>query len=194
MRIKTFLLSLISLGLPFVVQAQEAESHRTISVEVNPLAYAFTGWSIGGTYQPSNLKRWVFNAGAYGFQMPEFFVDQIPGNEDEGFELQIQSAFTIGTDFHPWNRDRAGIAFGISTVIANFQVTNENEDGEADYSSLYVVPRASYTWFLFDGLYVMPWLGLEIHNKVSGRTQVGSLDFEPMSVQLSPNISIGYAF
>jgi len=194
MKIKTLLLTLISIGLPLVVQAQEAKSHCAFSAELNPLAYAFTGWSVGGTYQPATLKRWIFNTGAYGFQMPQFFVDQIPGNEDEGFELQIQLAFTIGADFHPWNRDRSGVALGISTVIANFQVTNEDEAGEADYSSLYVVPRASYTWFLFDRLYLMPWLGVEIHNKISGGTQVGSLDFEPMSIQFSPNISIGYAF
>ncbi|NBC01883.1 MAG: hypothetical protein GVY15_13615 [Bacteroidetes bacterium] len=174
--------------------AQDAVPDRTLSIEVNPLAYAFTGWSVGGTYHPANLNRWVFNAGAYGFQLPDVFVEQIPGNEDEGFELEISPAATIGADFYPWSRNRSGFAFGVSTVVAGFEVTNENEPGEANYTSLYVVPRASYTWFVFRGLYVMPWVGLEFHNKIGGDTQVGALDFEPMTTQFSPNISIGYYF
>jgi hypothetical protein len=174
--------------------AQDVVPERTLSIEVNPLAYAFTGWSIGGTYHPAPLNRWVFNAGAYGFQLPDVFVEQIPGNEDEGFELEISPAATIGADFYPWSRNRSGLAFGVSTVVAGFEVTNENEPGRAHYTSLYVVPRASYTWFVFRGLYVMPWVGIEIHNKIRGDTQVGTLDFEPMTTQFSPNIAIGYYF
>ena len=174
--------------------AQDVVPDRTLSIEVNPLAYAFTGWSVGGTYHPAQLNRWVFNVGAYGFQLPDVFVEQIPGNEDEGFELEIGPAVTIGADFYPWNRNRSGVALGLSTVLAGFEATNEDKPGEANYTSLYVVPRASYTWFVFKGLYVMPWVGLEFHNKISGDTQVGTLDFEPMTIQFSPNISIGYYF
>jgi len=177
-----------------VAQAQETEPQRKFSVEVNPLAYAFGGWSISGTYHPKSLNHWVFNAGAYGFEMPEVFVEQIPGNEDQGFEVNINSAFTVGADWYPWTEDRSGFALGLSTVMAEFEITNENEPGRANYNSLYFVPRASYSWFVFKGLYVMPWVGLEIHNKISGDTQVGSLDFEPLSTQFSPNITIGYAF
>ncbi|NBC65195.1 MAG: hypothetical protein GVY07_05950 [Bacteroidetes bacterium] len=174
--------------------AQEKEPAHTFSIEVNPLAYAFSGWSVGGTYHPANLNQWVFNAGVYGFQMPETFVDQIPGNEGEGFELNIQSAVTVGADFYPWNQNRSGVAFGLSAVAGNFEVTNENEAGRATYTSLYVVPRVSYTWFAFDRFYLMPWAGVEFHNKISGDTQVGSLNFETMSAQFSPNIIIGYSF
>jgi len=189
-RISTFVL----LFFAQTATAQDAVPNRTLSIEVNPLAYAFTGWSIGGTYHPTRLNRWVFSAGAYGFQLPDVFVEQIPGNEDKGFELEIGPAVTIGADFYPWNQNRSGLALGLSTVLAGFEVTNENEPGEANYTSLYVVPRASYTWFVFKGLYVMPWVGLEFHNKISGDTQVGTLDFEPMTTQFSPNISIGYYF
>jgi hypothetical protein len=174
--------------------SQDTEPGRTLSIEVNPLAYAFTGWSIGGTYRPASLNRWVFNAGAYGFQLPDVFVEQIPGNEDKGFALEISPAATIGVDYYPWNRNRSGLAFGLSTVLAGFEVTNESEPGEANYTSIYLVPRASYAWFVLDKLYVMPWVGIEIHNKIRGDTQVGTLDFEPMTIQFSPNISIGYYF
>lgn len=194
MKIKTLYTLLIILGVATLLQAQDTNTHRPFSLEVNPLAYAFQGWSVGGTYQPENLKKWVFNAGAYGFEMPQVFVEQIPGNEDEEFTLNIQSAFTAGADFHPWNPDRSGVAFGMTAVLGNFEVTHENEPGKAEYSSFYVVPRVSYTWLVFKGLYVMPWAGLELHNKISGGTQVGSIEFKPMTAQFSPNISIGYAF
>ena len=177
-----------------LARAQDTAPERTFSIELNPLAYAFSGWSIGGTYHPQKLNHWVFNAGAYGFEMPEVFVEQIPGNEDKGFEVNINSAFTAGADWYPWTEDRSGFAFGLSTVIAEFEITNKNEPGTANYNSLYFVPRASYSWFVYKGLYLMPWVGVEIHNKISGDTQVGSLNFEPLSTQFSPNIVIGYAF
>ncbi len=177
-----------------LAQAQKAVPERTFSVELNPLAYAFSGWSIGGTYHPQKLNHWVFNASAYGFEMPEIFVEQIPGNEDKGFEVNIKNAYTAGADWYPWTEDRSGFAFGLSTVIADFEITNEDEPGKAIYTSLYFVPRASYSWFFFRGLYVMPWIGVEIHNKISGDTQVGPLNFKPLSTQLSPNITIGYTF
>lgn len=188
------LLLILFIFISQVSVAQTSEPDRTFSVEVNPLAFAFSGWSIGGTYNPATLNNWVFNAATYGFEMPEMFVDQIPGNEDEGFELTIKQAFTIGADYYPWSENRSGFAFGLSTVLANFEVTNEEEPGQADYTSFYVVPRASYTWFAYEGFYLMPWVGVEFHTKVSGETQVGTLEFEPMSVQFSPNLSIGYTF
>jgi len=194
MKIRHSLALFVILMITQLAQAQDTDPKHTFSVELNPLAYAFSGWSVGGSFHPANLNRWVFNAGAYGFQLPDVFVEQIPGNEDEGFELRINSAVTAGADYYPWNKNRRGVAFGLSTVIGNFEVTNESEAGEAQYTSLYVVPRVSYTWFLGSRLYVMPWAGLEFHNKISGDTQVGSLNFEPMTAQFSPNINIGYIF
>jgi hypothetical protein len=187
-------LAALLIVINFNARAQENTQNRLFSVEINPLAFAFGGWSIGGTYHPNKLNRWVFNTAAYRFKMPKTFVEQIPGNENKGFELRINSAFSLGADYYPWKNNRSGFAFGISAVYANFEVTNKHESGEANYSSLYLVPRTSYTWFVFRGLYVMPWVGVEFHQKISGNTQVGSQVFKPMTTQFSPNISIGYAF
>jgi hypothetical protein len=194
MKNKTYLILIALLALAPGIEAQNNDANRTFSLELNPLAYAFKGWSIGGTYHPEKLTHWVFNAGAYGFDMPEVFVEQIPGNEDKGFEVRIASAFTLGADWYPWTAERSGFAFGLSAVIAEFEISNINVAGNTKYTSLYFVPRASYTWFFYKGLYLMPWVGVEIHNKISGSTQVGSLNFEPLSTQFSPNITLGYAF
>lgn len=172
---------------------QEEAPNRKLAIETNPLAFAFKGWSAGVAYHPPQWKHWVFNAGAYSFELPKFFVDQIPGNTEEGWGLQITTAVTAGADYYPWREDRSGLAFGMAAVWANFEVSNQNNSAKAEYSSLYFVPRASYTWFIYEGLYLMPWLGVEFHNKINGDTQVGDLSFEPISVQFSPNLTVGYA-
>lgn len=194
MTTKILLPFVFTLASTFQALGQEKERHRPFSVELNPLAYAFSGWSLSGTYQPAQLKKWIFNAGAYGFELPSVFVEQIPGNEDEAFALEIQAAGTIGVDFHPWQEDRSGLGFGVSGVVAQFDVTHADEAGQASYTSFYAVPRISYTWFIFKGLYLMPWAGLEIHQKIDGSTQVGTKDFNPMATQFSPNLTVGWAF
>lgn len=194
MKNRLFISLLIVATIAPLAHAQETTPDHKFFIELNPLAYAFNGWSIGGAYQPARLNQWVFNTAVYRFQMPEMFVEQIPGNEDKGFELEIHSAVTAGAEFYPWNQNRSGVSFGLSAVLATFDVTNKNEPGEARYSSFYVVPRLQYTWFVFKDFYVMPWVGVEFHNKIRGDTQVGRLNFEPMTTQFSPNITIGYSF
>jgi hypothetical protein len=175
--------------------AQESNiQNHTFNIETNPLAFAFRGWSAGFAYHPSKARKWVFNTGVYSFELPKTFVDQIAGNEGEGWNLKIKNAFTLGADYYPWRNDRSGFAFGLSTVWAQFEVTNAIESGKANYNSMYFVPRASYTWFVFKGLYVMPWLGIELHTQPNGSTTVGNMQFEPMKYQFSPNITFGYSF
>lgn len=193
-QVKIFWLAALMLGSLTTAQAQDSQSQRTFSLEINPLAYAFSGWSVGGTFHPTKSPHWVFNAAAYGFQMPEAFVEQIPGNENKGFALRIRSAVTVGADYYPWSSNRAGWAFGLSTVLAGLEVTHPSEAGNARYSSFYVVPRLSYAWFVLDRLYLMPWVGMEFHTQVGGSTTVGVQTFAPMTQQFSPNLSIGYTF
>lgn len=175
-------------------KAQETLRQRTYAVEINPLAYAFNGWSLGFAYQSPQAKHWVFNTGLYAFELPKTFVEQIPGNAGGGWSVKIRTAFTLGADYYPWRDDRSGLAFGLSTVLAQFELGNEFETVNTRYSSLYFVPRASYTWFAFKGLYLAPWLGVELHSKLGGSAALGSRNFEPLKYQFSPNLSIGYAF
>lgn len=191
---KALMLLIIGILLSQGLAAQEAAPRRNISLELNPLAYAFGGWSIGTAYQPNKIPHWVFNAGAYAFPFPKTFVEQIAGNKGEDFGVKLRLATTLGADVYPWRKDRAGFAFGLAAVLGDFEITQAAETGKARYQSLYFVPRASYTWYIVKGLYVMPWLGVELHNKVAGTTTVGSREFEPIRYQFSPNFMIGYSF
>jgi hypothetical protein len=190
----SLLLVLASLFAVEQLPAQAPEKHRNISLEFSPLAYAFGGWSIGTAYQPKKIPHWVFNAGAYAFKFPEVFVEQIAGNEGVGFDVRLRLAITLGADYYPWRENRQGFAFGMSAVLGAFEITHPDEVGRAQYSSLYLVPRASYTWYPWKGLYLMPWAGVELHKQLGGTTAVGAKTFAPIKFQFSPNLSIGYSF
>lgn len=191
-------LTTITIGLVVAtitsLTGQDVSESRTFSIETNPLAYAFGGWSAGFAYHPKNLDHWVFNTNIYAFELPGAFVDQIPGNENEGWNVKIKTALSLGADYYPWTTDRSGFAFGLSAVMAQFEITKDDEMGKANYNSLYFVPRAGYTWYAFKGFYVMPWVGVEMHTKLSGNTTVGTQQFEPLEFQFSPNLILGYSF
>jgi hypothetical protein len=193
-RMKHLIAFFLLLSVTAPLAAQSESRPRNISIELNPLAYAFGGWSIGTAYRPKKIPHWVFNAGAYGFKFPEVFVEQIAGNEGVGFDVRLRLAMTLGTDYYPWREDRQGFAFGMSAVLGAFEITHPDEVGRARYNSLYLVPRASFTWYPWKGLYLMPWAGVELHNQLGGTTAVGTKTFEPIKFQFSPNLSIGYSF
>jgi len=195
MKIKlvTPIIGLVIATIPYL-KGQDMTKNRTFSIEANPLAYAFGGWSAGFAYHPKNLDHWVFNTNLYAFELPNAFVDQIPGNENEGWNVKIKTALSLGADYYPWTTDRSGFAFGLSTVIAQFEITNDNEIGNTNYNSLYFVPRAGYTWYAVEDFYIMPWIGVEMHTKLNGNTTVGAQNFEPIKFQFSPNLILGYSF
>lgn len=187
------LLVVVYLGAAGFAEAQPSGG-RTLSVESNVLAFAFNGASAGVAYRPAADSRLLLGAGAYAFTLPDAFVEQIPGNEGAGFHLRIERALTVSADAYPWRRDRTGVSVGAALVVARFRATHDAEPGAATYTGGYVVPRVGYTRYLLGGLYATPWVGVEVHRRLSGSTDVGARSFSPMSVQFSPNVVFGYSF
>lgn len=160
-------------------------------IETQPLALVFGGASLGVQYQYKHLR---VGGGAYFFNMPSAFVDQVPGNADEGWDVAIRPAgwlegsYTLRTDGEGW-------LFGANLVLSNFVISNDEDDGETSYRSAVFMPKVGYTWMPFqDYFFVMPWLGVEFHAKVGGDTQLGERTFEPLFIQPFPSLSLGATF
>lgn len=166
--------------------AAQAQTH----IETQPLALAFQGVSVGALHQVGHVK---FGGGFYFFTFPELFVDQSPGNASEGWNVTILPAVWLEGNYQ-FQEDGTGVGIGANLVYSNFQITNDNAPGQAQYQALVLIPKVTYTWVLFSHLVLSPGLGVELHAKVGGNTAVGSSEFEPLRIQPLPILSVGYRF
>lgn len=170
----------------------EAPPTQRLFVETQPLALAFRGASLGVSYQRRHLR---LGLGGYFFRMPSFFVDQIPGNAEEGWEVAIRPAGWIEGGY-TLREDGSGWLFGANLVLSNFVITHPQETGRATYQALVLIPKVAYTWIFFDRFFLTPWLGVELHRRVDGQdpVTVGDRAFAPLRIQPLPSLSLGLTF
>ncbi len=159
-------------------------------VETQPMALAFRGASLGVQYQRGH---WRAGGGGYFFSYPDFFVNQMSGNADEGWGVRVRPAVWVEGNY-ALREDGSGFSFGANVLLARLAITNSNVAGETSYQSLVVVPKVSYTFVVADHLSIMPYLGVELRNKVAGETQLGDMEFEPASFLPLLGLSVGVVF
>ena len=173
------------------VDAAPAAAAPEIAVETSPLAPVFRGAGLAVRVRWPAQPRLAFGAGAYAFTLPAVFVDQIAGNADEGWRVAIRPAGHVSADYG-LNARGTGVAFGLAVVLARFAITSDEVPGATAYTSLYAVPRVSYTQPLGRRLYLTPSLGVEFHVQVGGDTQLGDRTFEPLTIQPTVGLQLGY--
>lgn len=185
---------LVALVLGLLAGAvSEARAERRVIVETTPLALVFRGAGLGARVIPDAAPRWSFGGGAYAFTLPAVFVDQIPGNADEGWRVAIRPAVYASADRH-LRPGGAGFGLGASLVLARFAIGNDATSDEAAFTSLYLVPRVSYSWFVLRDVLIQPSIGVELHWKLGGATTLAGNEFAPPRIQPSPGLMIGYRF
>jgi len=187
----TALTALLTVLFVPTLGARPAAAEPRVFVETNPLAPAFRGVSLGARVLVAAAPRWSFGGGAYAFTLPALFVDQIPGNADEGWDVAIRPALYLSVDRHLGDGG-AGLGFGASLVVARFALGNEAVADTTSITQLYLVPRVTYTWFVWRDLFVQPSLGVELHVRAGGDPTLGDRAFQPPTVQPSPGVMVGY--
>ena len=171
--------------------ARPARADPEVAIETSPIAPVFRGAALAVRLRPAGLPHVAFSAGLYGFTLPRFFVDQTAGNADLGWHVAIRPAGHVAADYYLRDQGR-GAHVGVAVVLARFALTRDAIAGSTAYASLYAVPRVGYTQRIWRGLYVTPSIGIEFHAKVGGATQLGDRAFEPLRVQPTLGLQLGY--
>jgi hypothetical protein len=173
--------------------AQARAEAPEVALEISPLATVFRGAGVGSRLRLPAAPKLALGAGAYTFTLPTLFVDQIAGNADEGWNVAIRPAGYVSADYF-LDRQGQGVSFGLAVVLARFALSSDEVSGATAYTSLYAVPRVGYTWSVWRGLYVAPSVGIELHRQLGGGTQIADRSFEPVGIQPSVGLQVGYVF
>lgn len=179
------------------VQAQnEISSEKTtFSIETDPSTFALNGYAIHVRIKPKTCDHILFGVGSYGLEMPSVMVDMNRNNQDKGWGVRINSAFSLFGEYYFSEANSKWFA-GMQVGIQNFQLENEISIGkEAKYSNLLIMPSIGYQWrpFAFP-LYIKPWMGIGYTTKVHGEAMIDSKEYKIAPLTPFATLHIGYTF
>ena len=166
-----------------------------LSVEIDPVAYLYKGYSFHLRYQPMFSERFLIGAGTYAMDLPETFVDFNSLNRDRGWDVRIRSAYFLYGEFYP-NEANHRWFIGEQIGFQRFMVSNNTEaKGSARFNNLLLLTYIGYSWHPYKGsFYIKPWVGLGYTAKVDGLNTVGSMTYDVSPLYGFFTFHVGYTF
>ena len=151
----------IILAILFVASPAKADPQR-LSVEQDPLAYAFNGWDVMVAYQHPALPHVRATLAVYGADWP--------GTAD-GF-TDHQTAITTKLQYFPSEGGR-GLMVGAQFAFGKEDYTYTMTPGHQSLDVAIVRAIAGYRWFPFGrGLFIYPWGGVGVRVPVKGDREI----------------------
>lgn len=178
------------------LKAQEHKANEektTFSVETDPSTFMLNGYAFHIRIKPKNSKHLVVGAGTYGLDMPNFLVNLNKDNKDKGWNVRINSAFSLFGEYYI-NEPNKQWFVGLQTGVQQYKNTNDNFSGaESKYTNMLIMPSIGYNWKPFNnGFYIKPWLGLGYTSKISGDNTINGLRYKIAPLTNFVTVHVGY--
>ena len=186
----------ISLSTSSVYSQNTTSKERTtISIETDPSTFAFNGYAIHVRVKPASSKHLLIGAGAYAMDFPSFMVDMNSDNKDKGWNVRINSAFSVFGEYYFKEANKKWFA-GMQVGIQNYKNSIKNVSGlDTKYSNLLIMPSVGYNWQPFSiPLYLKPWFGLGYTSKISGKNTINNLEYKISPLVPFVTLHLGYTF
>jgi hypothetical protein len=187
------IISLSSTKLEAQDPGTSGENKTTFSLETDPSTFAFGGYALHIRIKPRNSERLLIGAGTYGMEMPAFMVNMNPDNADMGWNVRINSAYSLFGEYYLKEANRSWF-FGMQLGMQNYKISNDGfANQENKYSNILVMPSVGYNWQPFDfPLYLKPWLGLGYTSKLNGNNTIDDLTYELAPLVPFVTLHVGY--
>jgi hypothetical protein len=153
-----------------------------LDVEVDPIAYALSGYSahLGVTW-----KRLRLDVGVFALEIPETL------HGTDGVDVWGHG-FGAKLDYYITQRD-TGLFAGVQLSRMTEKLTDRATMEEHSASHITIGARIGYRYEFGRGFYVLPWLGVDV--SMSSRDQrVADKSYEPGAVLLFPTVHLGKRF
>ncbi len=190
------LLAMISISTGLVYsQDKKTEERGTYSIETDPATFAFGGFAAHIRLKPCHSDHWVFGAGVYAMDYPDFLVNMISDNKDKGWNVRINSAFGLFGEYY-FKEANSKWFTGLQVGLQNYKITNDNiANAEAKYSNILIMPSIGYNWQPFRvPFYIKPWLGLGYTAKISGENSINTATYKIAPITAFVTVHVGYTF
>jgi len=162
------LVALCSLAFALHARADDAPPPR-IGLEIDPLQYAFHGYSVHASVVPFEHARATF--GVYG----NHFSPSAETSWD--VETRFALVFTLSAYLRA---DARGFGAGVYAIDAHRNLGAPQNGPTVQDETLSVGPFVTFAWFPFDalGLYARPWAGLSVRVADGGTRTAGTQTYD----------------
>ncbi len=189
-------LALLLALLPLVSSAQAppaaAAASSSLSLEVDPMPFAFGGYSFSARYAHGQLPHWSAMASVFSSDFPDGMLST--ANRDAGWgSLHFRPSYALFVDYNFTGTGR-GFFAGPSVFLYNNEVTHEPTGEVRSFTSIYPNVRVGYTWFPFKkaGFYLSPWVNLG-RETIMGKPEASDAPDYPMEdLKYIAAIHLGY--
>ncbi|MEO1254812.1 MAG: hypothetical protein AAFY41_08005 [Bacteroidota bacterium] len=189
-----FALALIfSFGFFSMAQSQE---ERKIYLELEPLQFASSGFSIVGHYALNN--RWQIGTNVFASELSEGFNDLV-FDFDESIDLLATQNFGINLSIRYFlNEENGNKGWVVSFPVGYEQWTLEdrNTNLEEDYNFWYISPRIGYLWYPIkkERFYILGEVAAILPLSTDGEVNIGSSEIEINPFIPLPGLGLGFRF
>lgn len=182
-----------------VVLGQELEQGKmkrrssTISVETDPTAFFFNGFSLVVRRSQTFHENLNLGVGWYQVDLPEFYIESVDTNKAKGWSA-VNYGLDLFVDFFLMDPNN-GLSLGLHLGYYEYQI--ERIGHESDYQSIVETFRLGYLWRplkQFNLFYIYPWAGISTGQKISGSNVVVGEAFKTPKWSFVPSVQIGLSF
>jgi len=177
----------------FVTLAARYALAGDFSVEIDPSAYAFSGYAGHVRYHLG--AGWELSAGTYAMKMPSALKPMFLKSNTEDTDIKIKSAYAFFIDKYLSEKSE-GYFIGLEIGRQSYQVENLNLSQQAEsYDANLFMPRFGYKYILgSSGLYVLPWVGVGYLQLSQDSINLGAHKTELKNILPFATIHLGYNF
>jgi hypothetical protein len=170
------------------------ENRTKWSLEIDPVTFAFGGYSAHLRLQPKNSKHLLIGAGTYAMNLPSVLVEMNKDNKGKSWESRINQAYGLFGEYYFTETNRK-LFLGGQVSIQEFKASKASIEGSTTYTNLIAMAYVGYSWQPFDlNLYIKPWAGIGYTGRVSGSNALGNDTYHIAPISAFATLHIGYTF
>ena len=171
-----------------------AQNKAKVSLEIDPVTFAFSGYSAHVRIQPKSSEKVLLGAGIYAMNMPSAIVNFNENNKDLGWNVRLSQGYGLFGEYH-FDKPKKKWFLGAQTSLQQYTIEKDNETGESKFNNALLMAYGGYAFQLFNSnLYAKPWAGVGYTAKLSGENTLGNSTYDIAPITMFATLHIGYTF
>ncbi len=167
-------------------QDAEPETHWSIGTDVSP--WFLSGYSVIAGVEPAVCPGCRVQIEVWGFDFPEFYVELAEANAGEGWGRRVNVGGVLYLDY------QSELGWHVGAAWSTFQSTVSREGATGELLSTEILGRVGWRFFLWEGLYVDPWVAAGPVWTLSPEPEVAGERYEESPVQILGTLHAGWRF